>query len=185
MQRHAVLWAVLLAILLTAGSGRAQCGANHSSCSACHDGVQAGGPSQKAWHEQHAFADLCPLCHGGSGEATDVAQAHVGLVDPLANETACASCHGSSTSAFVARYRVVDGQDTDSGTTGTTTPPGKGTAPRPPARASQPHGDTGPNLAMTGVVLVIGAAGAFFVVRQERARAQRATRPIADSVSSA
>jgi hypothetical protein len=184
MQRHAVLWAVLLAELLTARSGKAQCGANHSSCSACHDGVQAGGPSQKAWHEQHAFADLCPLCHGGSGEATDVAQAHVGLVDPLASETACASCHGSSTSAFVARYRLAHSQDADAGTTATTTPPGKGTPLRPPPHASQPHGDSGPNLAMAGIVLVIGAAGTFFVMRQERERAQRAARPFADSVSS-
>ena len=174
MQRYAVLWAVLVACLLTARSGKAQCGANHSSCSACHDGVQAGAPSDKAWHEQHAFADMCALCHGGSGEPTDVAQAHVGLVDPLASETACASCHGSSTSACVARYRLAHSQDVDAGITVTTTRPGDGTPSRPPAHASRPHGDTGPNLATASIVLVIGAAGAFLVVRQERGRAQRA-----------
>ena len=98
-----VLWLLLLFVaLVVPDEADAQWGANRSSCSACHDGTRASVPRPDAWHDNHAFADLCSTCHGGHGDAEDVDDAHVGLVDPLASPDAqCGSCHGADTAALV------------------------------------------------------------------------------------
>ena len=46
---------------------------------------------------------------------TDVALAHVGLVEPLGHEELCASCHGASTTALVLRYRAKGEPEHDAG----------------------------------------------------------------------
>jgi hypothetical protein len=153
MRPRVTAWALLVTGVLLAPDGEAQCGAKRSTCSACHDGTRAALPRPAAWHENHAFADLCPTCHGGRGEENDLAQAHAGLVDPLGNEEACGSCHGESTRAFVERYRAAGSLDD---------------APRPPSSPmTRPHGEVGRNLAMTALVVAVGLLGGLFVVRHE------------------
>lgn len=73
----------------------AACGAGASSCKNCHEvkgemRVNAKG----AYHTQHAFGDFCVFCHSGNTAAAAKAEAHQGMVKPLANlEQSCAACH--------------------------------------------------------------------------------------------
>jgi hypothetical protein len=184
MRRQTAACMVLFAGLFAAREGEAQCGALHSSCSACHDGMQAQAPGHEAWHDNHAFADLCPTCHGGRGEANDLAEAHVGLVEPLQNpEAQCGSCHGASTQAFVERYRVARSREADAGAAVATRGPRDAMRPPSNPRKQNAHGDPGPNRAMTAAVATVGTLGILFIVRQERARRRRAEPPAVHSAS--
>jgi hypothetical protein len=157
---------VALAVPLEA---RAQCGANRSTCSACHDGARAALPAPGAWHDDHAFADLCVTCHGGRGDVVDADEAHLGLVDPLSssNET-CASCHGAKTALFVERYRVRRDAAVD---VHPKSAPGPASgSDRTPACPSNVHGEARSNLVLMALVGMVGAFGAVFIVHNERAR---------------
>ena len=124
-------------------------------------------PSHEAWHDDHAFADLCPICHGGHGDADDLAGAHDGLVDPLVSAGGqCISCHGADTQTFLERYTRAQGADAGAGAAPASTSPSlRSRAPEQPA-----HGESGPNLAMIGIVVGVGAIASFFVARNERHR---------------
>lgn len=71
------------------------CGAAASSCKNCHEvkgemSVNAKG----AHHVQHAFGDFCVFCHSGNTAATVKAEAHQGMVEPLADvQKSCSACH--------------------------------------------------------------------------------------------
>jgi hypothetical protein len=82
--------------LMTATPAKAQCGSQASSCKNCHE-VQAKMPVNAdgtGWHQSHAFGDFCYICHAGNNQATDKAEAHTGMVAPLADvEASCAQCH--------------------------------------------------------------------------------------------
>lgn len=187
---RAIGWAALVAGLFVARAGAAQCGGNRSSCSTCHDGARAALPSRKDWHEDHAFADICPTCHGGRGDLDDLAAAHAGLVDPLEDaEQRCGACHGANAKPFVERYRIASFDDAGVATDiGGATPldPSKRLAPPSPPPVRRPHGEPGPNLALTAIVALVGAFGMLSVVQRERERGRRdrAAQSPRDSLSS-
>jgi hypothetical protein len=82
--------------LMAAQPAEAQCGSQASSCKNCHetqgqDPVNADGTG---WHESHAFGDFCYICHAGNNQATDIDEAHAGMVAPMSDvQAACAQCH--------------------------------------------------------------------------------------------
>ncbi len=159
--------------LFVPAESHAQCGAKASSCTACHDGERAALPSHEAWHDNHAFADLCSSCHGGRDDATNTETAHVGLVDPFANaDETCGSCHGASATALVESYRQSHGGRIDAGAAGVSLGPADRTPQPPPTRRSSAHGEPARNLEMTAVVSVFGVLAILFVIRQERARSR-------------
>lgn len=158
---RAALCGVVVAFVLTGVDASAQCGAKRSTCCECHDGTRATLPARDPWHDDHAFADLCPTCHGGNGDAHDATAAHENLQAPLgdANES-CASCHGSDATAFRDRYRALRAVDAGAASTAS-----------PTARATLPvHGERGPNVVMTIVLVGVGALGAVVVGLRERNR---------------
>jgi hypothetical protein len=81
---------------MAAQPAEAQCGSQASSCKNCHetqgqDPVNADGTG---WHESHAFGDFCYICHAGNNQATDIDEAHAGMVPPMEDaQAACAQCH--------------------------------------------------------------------------------------------
>jgi len=92
-----VLLVVTASIWLgSANSANAQCGSQASSCKNCHE-VQGQGPVNNDgtnWHQAHAFGDFCYICHGGNNQATDMAEAHTGMVPPLDDvKASCQGCH--------------------------------------------------------------------------------------------
>jgi hypothetical protein len=163
------LAAVVLVALAVPMEARAQCGANRSTCSACHDGARAALPASDAWHDDHAFADLCVTCHGGRGDIVDADEAHLGLVDPLSssNET-CASCHGAKTALLVERYRVR--RDAAVDVHPKSAPGPVSGSDRTPARRSNVHGEAKSNLVLMALIGMIGAFGVLFIVRNELGR---------------
>ena len=162
------LCGIVVAFVLTGIDASAQCGAKRSTCSECHDGTRAMLPARDPWHDDHAFADLCPSCHGGNGEAHDATAAHRNLDAPLgdANES-CASCHGSDATGFRDRYRALRTADAGAASIGPTT--GRATAPA--------HGERGPNIAMTIALVGVGALGAIVVGMRERDRLEKRADP--------
>ena len=75
--------------------GFAQCGSQASSCKSCHEVAGEDPINDKGdWHVSHAFGDFCEFCHSGNVQATDKAEAHTGMVEPLGDlKVNCASCH--------------------------------------------------------------------------------------------
>jgi hypothetical protein len=74
----------------------AQCGSQASSCKNCHEvhGEYPVNNDGTAWHQSHAFGDFCYICHAGNNQATDISEAHAGMVPPLADiKAACQQCH--------------------------------------------------------------------------------------------
>jgi hypothetical protein len=184
LRRQTAAGLVLFAGLIAEREAKAQCGAMHSTCSACHDGMQASAPSHEAWHDDHAFADLCTTCHDGRGEAKDPAEAHVGLVEPLGKANGqCGSCHGESAQAFVDRYRTARGGNGDSGAPVAISGPANSTRTPPPPRALYAHGEAPSNFAMGAVVVTVGALALFFVVHRERILRVRAESSAVDAAS--
>lgn len=85
----------MAALWVYPGISEGACGAAASSCKNCHEikGEKKVNTSG-AWHTQHAFGDFCVFCHSGNTAAAAKAEAHKGMVKPLANlEQSCAACH--------------------------------------------------------------------------------------------
>ncbi|MEN8242972.1 MAG: hypothetical protein ABFS17_13715 [Chloroflexota bacterium] len=82
--------------LASATPANAQCGSQASSCKNCHE-VQGEMPVNNdgsAWHTSHAFGDFCYICHAGNNQATDIGEAHTGMVPPLTDiQASCQQCH--------------------------------------------------------------------------------------------
>ena len=175
--RPGLLWGLILLVgLLAAGEADAQCGANRSSCTACHDGTRASLPRPDGWHADHAFANLCSTCHGGRPDANDVDGAHVGLVDPLASpDTQCGSCHGAETATRAHRYGVAPGGGVDAGAALTADRGSTTSAPPPAPRIVRPHGERESNVVLTAILGAIGA-GLLIILRRERDRPSRRLR---------
>ncbi len=159
--------AAVLASLALAKNTRAQCGAKQSTCSGCHDGARATFARDAAWHEDHAFADVCPTCHGGDGEAKEIDAAHASLVAPLVEER-CRACHGAGAAAFVERYHAALVARADAGVEGSALP---GAPSRPAGGGTiDPHGDATHNAAMVAALCIVALLGGAFIARNERAR---------------
>jgi hypothetical protein len=109
----------------------AQCGSSASSCKNCHE-VQGEMPVNNdgtAWHQSHAFGDFCYICHAGNSQATDKAEAHIGLVPPLSDiEASCQQCHPNDLQDRAQVYATALGIEIGSGTSQTTTEPAIATA---------------------------------------------------------
>ena len=119
-------------------------------------------PERDPWHDDHAFADLCPTCHGGNGDAHDATAAHANLRAPLSDvNDGCSSCHGPDAARLVDRYRAVRAADAGVASADVT---------RTSKRVTPIHGERGPNEAMTIVLVGVGALGAVFVGLRERER---------------
>jgi len=110
----------------------AQCGKTASSCKTCHETEGKLKVNTKGeWHAQHAFGDFCVYCHAGNAQAKDKAQAHTGMVNPLADVTyTCASCHTEDCSSRAQEYASVLGVTVGQGGGGATSP--KAPAPLAP-----------------------------------------------------
>jgi len=90
------LIAISALALFTVTPASAQCGSQASSCKNFHE-VQGEMPVNNdgtSWHTSHAFGDFCYICHAGNNQAKDKAEAHTGMVAPLADvEASCLQCH--------------------------------------------------------------------------------------------
>jgi hypothetical protein len=86
--------------------GFAQCGSQASSCKSCHEVAGEAPVNDKGdWHVSHAFGDFCEFCHSGNVQATDKAEAHTGMVEPLGDlKLNCASCHAKDYQAKAEVY---------------------------------------------------------------------------------
>ncbi len=157
-RRTATPW-LLIALLWWPAAGSAQCGARVTQCRQCHEldrvyPVLAGAP----WHRDHAFGDFCAQCHGGDAEATDPALAHTGLSSPMSDtQASCGKCHdpASVEHAYAPIARGV-------GSWRNGPPPAGGAG-----RATQTSVAWRNGLAATALGL-LGAAGAGYIVRNER-----------------
>lgn len=152
-------------LMLAPATLRAQCGAERTSCGACHDGAHASRPSDVRPHRDHAFAELCVACHGGKGDEPERTVAHRGLVAPLGEAGArCAECH-SPVESWVARYADGAGAGSPSGGTGAAA---RGVVP------PSPHGSTFPNAALA--IVAVGLALLFsYLVQRGEAEKERAS----------
>lgn len=151
-------------VLLLPRPANAQCGAKSSTCRACHE-VRKEGPAFDGalpWHRDHAFADLCPSCHGGDGQAKDAARAHAGRMAPLADVSAtCGLCHGDGATRAVAYQSALPSRDAGAPTSS------------PPAVVSPAPRHAVGNRVLALVALVLVAFLGVVVSRNERRR----TRP--------
>lgn len=102
--------AVVVVGFAMARPAAAQCSANASSCTTCHEteGTRPVLQGGQRWHTDHAFGDLCFGCHGGDREALVAEAAHAGMrANPLdAPLAACAGCHDDH-AARADRYRSI------------------------------------------------------------------------------
>jgi hypothetical protein len=168
--------AALLVLSVCQPVAHAQCGAKTSTCRVCHE-VRREGPAFDAttpWHHDHAFADLCPSCHGGDGQAKDAARAHAGRMHPLADPTVtCATCHGDGAARSTAYARALPAPSSaDAGAPPAGVSPSSGGGPANAPRA--PLTTTG-NRSLALASLAVAAAGAWLVAWNERRhRAARA-----------
>jgi formate-dependent nitrite reductase cytochrome c552 subunit len=90
-----VLLIAAVAVWALPDKSESACGAAASSCKNCHE-VKGEMRVNKSgdYHTQHSFGDFCVFCHSGNTAATGKAEAHEGMVKPLADlEQSCASCH--------------------------------------------------------------------------------------------
>lgn len=125
-----VLFVSGIFIFFPAESVNAQCGSQASSCKNCHE-VQGQDPVNNdgtGWHESHAFGDFCYICHGGNNQSMNQAEAHSGMVSPLADvQAGCASCHPSDlmerAGVYAAALGVEIGTGGGSGSSSNTSPP--------------------------------------------------------------
>lgn len=178
-RRALIALALALVAATSAPAARAQCGANRSQCSACHDSARAPYAADAAWHKDHGFADVCAVCHGGVPDATVAAAAHVGLLAPLAGDTQCVSCHGDKSAALARRYardaeQARAAREAADGGATPRQPPGS--SPHRPAAppSSTPGDDTGSNDTLAAVLAVlVGVLGLGWVASRERATLRR------------
>ncbi len=93
----AMITLVLAALAFWAfpGTSQSSCGAAASSCKKCHEiKGEMKVESKGLHHTQHAFADFCVFCHGGSTSASAKEKAHEGMIEPLADiKKSCSACH--------------------------------------------------------------------------------------------
>ena len=135
MRRRFPTWLILIAgglilsltawLSVTPSQVSAQCGIRASSCKTCHE-TQAKYPvkTKGDWHLQHSFGDFCVYCHAGNMKASDKAQAHAGLIQPLDNVTAtCATCHTDDCNTRAQEYATALGVTVGKGD-GPTSPAG-------------------------------------------------------------
>ena len=145
--------AAIAASLVAAPDARAQCSANASSCVTCHESA-AEHPvlsDGRAWHGDHAFADLCVACHGGDPSAATKDAAHAGLAPPLDDvHRACGGCHGDA-DARADRYRAAAAGAPTSATK--PPPPSPPTPPTAPPQAPPPQGPAARALSFVAAAL--------------------------------
>jgi hypothetical protein len=128
-RRNIYLMIVILGMLLMVATGlwlgsaqsvSAQCGSSASSCKNCHE-VQGEMPVNSdgtAWHQSHAFGDFCYICHAGNNQATDITEAHIGMVAPLSDiQASCAQCHPGDLEARAQVYATTLGIEIGSSST--------------------------------------------------------------------
>lgn len=162
--RALALATVLLgAVLLHPRLAVAQCGAPTSSCRYCHEVEGQARPfADEPWHADHAFGDFCADCHGGVRTASDQAQAHEGLSDPLAlDHSPCVACHEDSAKRLD-RYNAAHGT--------------RAVAPPPDDRSEpprdRPRADRVTRVRSTAVLssmlLALVVMGGAYIVRNER-----------------
>lgn len=174
-----IVIAIVLAVLALARAAHGQCGELPSSCVSCHATAGERPPRDDVWHRDHAAADLCGRCHGGDPLAPAAADAHLGLIDPLASASACIGCHDDGAArhaAYVARRAEATGTARASDAGGATTldpssPPGPS---HPTAASSPPRAPNDPLVA----ALVVGI-GALFAVVAIAVEGRRWPRPLA------
>lgn len=155
----------------------AQCGGPASTCRDCHEN-RALGPfvAAEPWHRDHALADFCSDCHGGSPTMADDS-AHAGLADPLANDgERCRLCHADRARIFE-RYLSLRELASAPGL------PATSTHPRPPALPTgAPRGGArleprwSRNASCASAIVVLGLAAAAYVFARERGAAVLRTR---------
>lgn len=155
MQRkyHSILMiAVGVLLVLTATiwlvpvtPANAQCGSQASSCKNCHE-VQGEMPVNNdgtAWHQSHAFGDFCYICHAGNNQATDKAEAHMGMEAPLSDvKASCQQCHVADLDARAEVYATALGVEVGAGAS--TTVAGRVDASASVASSSNQTASVGP-----------------------------------------
>ncbi len=116
--------------LWTAQPVGAQCGSSASSCKNCHE-VQGELPVNNdgtGWHQSHAFGDFCYICHAGNNQSMDKAEAHTGLVPPLADiQASCQQCHFDDLEARAQVYATALGVEIGAGAETTSADPAPAT----------------------------------------------------------
>ena len=104
--------------LLIFAPASAQCGSQASSCKNCHE-VQAKMPVNSDgtdWHSAHAFGDFCQICHAGNSQSLDEAEAHTGMVAPLADiKASCQQCHPNDLQELAQIYATTLGVEIGDG----------------------------------------------------------------------
>lgn len=161
---------IAVALIGSAVRAHAQCGGPPSSCRNCHE-IRAEGPfvASEPWHADHALGDFCSDCHGGS-PAVEGSGAHLGLVEPLAdNQTRCNPCHQDRPS-IGARYLELPGASKPP------TPAGVNPRPSPPQGPPAKHGRAG-NIVLSAVIAAVALVAARSLLLRER-RADPARRGI-------
>lgn len=143
-------------MFLFAGEVSAQCAAKVSSCALCH-ATSDRAPERRPnadWHRDHAIGDFCAGCHGGDPAAQAEADAHAGLVSPLAEPSrSCAPCHAAGFDERAQRYSARLAER----------------APSPPAPlAPRPRGSR--NGLVAAVAVLVASAGVIVVLLTERRR---------------
>lgn len=98
---------VFAATLLASRDAGGQCAAQASTCAACH-ATSPRAPVRHGdapWHKDHTAGDFCAGCHGGDAAQKREAEAHAGLVEPLADPArSCAPCHDARPFDLAQRY---------------------------------------------------------------------------------
>ncbi len=89
------------------------------------------------WHVSHAFGDFCEFCHSGNVQATDKAEAHTGMVEPLGDlKLNCASCHAKDYQAKAEVYAKTLGVTLGTKAEATKAPAAPATSDATPAPAA-------------------------------------------------
>ncbi|MFI5298585.1 MAG: hypothetical protein ACHREM_10845 [Polyangiales bacterium] len=172
MVARSIVAAWMIAVACASTTAHAQCGAKTTTCRQCHELRGEAPIVERAWHRDHAFADLCTDCHGGDGDARAAPEAHAGLRDPLTESgKSCESCHADAAlkaAAYASESRA---------------PPGAASSPTPPVARSAKRSTTPDpearlvgNRRVAGLALAIAMSGGLGIARNERRR-RRAAQP--------
>ncbi len=161
MRSRTAALAALLFLAAPEAVARAQCAAKVSSCAQCHEAPDCAivRRADEDWHKDHALGDFCAGCHGGDPAAEGDAEAHAGLVWPLADSSrSCAPCHAENHRELAQRYAA------------------RAAAPdRKPSAASPPSAASGSGNRVVGALATfVALGGSAFVAWNERRRAHPA-----------
>ncbi|HYF94561.1 MAG TPA: YeeE/YedE thiosulfate transporter family protein [Symbiobacteriaceae bacterium] len=102
-----LVFTITLSLLATAPA-HADCGADTSTCKACHEGEQQKSVNASGlWHTQHAFGDFCAGCHAGDKTIKEKDASHAGMrADVLGDpKAACEACHAGDYEAKAEAYK--------------------------------------------------------------------------------